>query len=365
MRTLKTHISERGFSLAEALVAILLLSVILIMLYELLIGSLRASIFVESRNDLEVFAQRTVNAVQASVLQSRLLYMEDTTGNGYRQLFIDGGLGGNSILVDSRLPIVDDSLNSTLIPDGTGETFVGNQVIIARALEPVPVMFDHDSDDTTDEIEFLADRYRIEFYFLSPSSRRSFNGSGSYIDIIKSTTEDFADYFQLNSLAVAQRADVADGLLSIDATPPTSEQIRTGVDGPITIAWNPSQPVANAFYTFDNTGTFTLASSPTIDFTTKSIVPEFGGGRLGGKFEYTVCANSFTPTGNGKFGPLGIQNIVPLYGQVDDSFPAGFEVKMIGPSGARSVWNRIVMCSEHMREIDSQESVVITSTREF
>ena len=79
-------LNERGFSLVEALVTLVLLTVILLMLYELMIGSMRASMFVESRNDLEIFAQRTVNDVQAAILQSRMMYQETGIGPGYRNL---------------------------------------------------------------------------------------------------------------------------------------------------------------------------------------------------------------------------------------------------------------------------------------
>ena len=71
---------EKGFSLIEALVTLALLTVIILMLYELMIGSMKATMFVESRNDLEMFAQRTVNAIQTAVIQSRVIHQENLLG---------------------------------------------------------------------------------------------------------------------------------------------------------------------------------------------------------------------------------------------------------------------------------------------
>lgn len=361
--------SEKGFSLLEALVTLLLLSVIIIMLYELMIGSLKASLFVESRNDLEVFAQRTVNAIQTTIIQSRLILTEDPTGNGpgYRSLLMNSGAG--PVMADTRLPLVDDSVNGGIKPDDSGETFVGNSLIVVRALEPVPVPYDHDDDSNTADINFLADRYRLEYYYLSERSERSFNGTGNFVDIWKTESEDFADFFQLNNLpADPQLKNVAAGLHALPGTLSAAEIRRLGIDGPITRAWNPAEPYSSAFHDFDTDGLFTDVPNPTLTLKTKSMIPELLSGRVSGKMEYSICRNNNTQIGNGRFGPWGIPDIVPLFAQLDGSipdFPAGFEVKLVGPTGSRAVWNRLVLCSEHLKEIDSQESVIITSTREF
>src|SRR5262245_44765489 len=190
--------NQKGFSLLEALISLAILTIIIFILYELMIGSMKASIFSESHNDLEVFAQRTVNEIQSSVIQSKLIYEEDALGISYRDLLIASDLDF-AILPNSRMPIIEDIQNTILDPDSGSETFVGNSLIIARALEPVPVPFDHDENGVTPNINFLVDRYRLEFYFLTRQTSRNFNGSGGYVDLIRARTEDFSDYFQLSS----------------------------------------------------------------------------------------------------------------------------------------------------------------------
>jgi prepilin-type N-terminal cleavage/methylation domain-containing protein len=361
-------VNQRGFSLVEALVTLVLLTVILLMLYELMIGSMRASMFVESHNDLEIFAQRTVNEVQASILQSRMMYEEDALGTGYRTLIGNSDLGW-PVYANSRLPVVDDSTGAIMQPDAAGDLFVGNSIILVRAMEPVPVDFDHDDDGGTPNIDFLVDRYRLEYYFLSLNTTRNFNRSGSFLDLIKAKSIDFADYFQLTSafggMNATQATQVATNMHNLPAGLTTAEATRLEVDGPIDQAWDPTVVAANAFFDMDTDGVFTAAAITALDLSKASILPEFGGGRISGKMEYSVCTNANVLV-NGRYGPLGIQDIVPLFGdETGDEFPGGFEIKIVGPSGARVVWNRIVLCSEHMRELESQESVVITSAREF
>jgi prepilin-type N-terminal cleavage/methylation domain-containing protein len=359
--------NERGFSLVEALVTLVLLTVILLMLYELMIGSMRASMFVESRNDLEIYAQRTVNQIQATILQSRLMYEENTLGQGYRTLMFNSDLSW-PVYSGSRLPLVNDLPNAIMQPDATGETYVGNSILLVRALEPVPVDFDHDSDGSTADIDFLVDRYRLEFYFLTLNPERSFNGSGTYLDLIRARSVDFADYFQLSSafggMTSTQATQVATNMRALPGSMTTAERQRLEVDGPIDQAWDPTVSAATAFFDMDNSGALTAANVTSLDLTKSSILPEFSGGRISGRLEYSICTNASTLVG-GRYAPLGIQDIVPLFADESGTFPGGFEVKLVGPSGARVVWNRLVLCSEHMREIESQESVVITSAREF
>ncbi len=376
---IRTNNNERGFSLAEALVTLVLLTVIILMLYELMIGSMKASMFVESRNDLEIFAQRTVNAIQLATIESRIIHQDDTFGDDYWDLIVASDLDW-AILPFSRLPVADTDSAALLDPDDplVPETFVGNSMLLVRALEPVPILYDHDDDmgAATDEIPFFVDRYRLEFYFLSENASRSFNGQGKFLDFIKAVGPDFSDYFQLNTifpgLSANQVTQIAQGLWDLPLGLTTAESIRMEVDGPINQAWDPTQMVNAAFYDMDNTGVFTLDPSfSTVDLKKESLLPEFGGGRISGKMEYSVATNSDTPIGNNRYGPLGIMDKVPLFGIKDTSFPAGFEVKIIGPTGARTVWSRIILCSENLRihgpgrELESQESVVITSAREY
>lgn len=378
---------EKGFSLIEALVSLALLTVIILMLYELMIGSMKATMFVESRNDLEMFAQRTVNAIQTAVIQSRVIHQENLLGQRYRNLVVASDLDWG-IYPDSRLPVPNETTGALLRPDLSGEHYVGNELLLVRALEPVQIPYDHDSDPDTDDIPFYVDRYRLEFYFLTLNSERNFNGSGSYLDLMRAKGPDFADYFQLSTtfpiLSAPQRAQISQGLADLvppgPAGPLTNlERVRMEIDGPITQAWDPAQDPTNtapdwAFYDIDpGTGNFTGVTVDELDLTKVSMLPEFSTGRIGGKMEYSVATNSDTPLANGRFGPLRITDQVPLFGIKNINFPGGFEIKIIGPKGARSMWNRLILCSENVRiqsggkgrEVESQESVVISSAREY
>lgn len=376
MKTKRVDSKPNGFSIVEMSVTLLLLTVVLLILYELLIGTMKTSMFVEAHNDLTVYGQRMVNKLQTDIFQSRFIWEEDATGTAYRQLFLDQLLltpGPIHVWSDSRMPDIDPG--SPLPHDGlldvdlTGQTYVGNSLLLVKVLEPVGIPADYDGDGIN-ESTFFAERYQFKYYFLSPNPARTFRGmpasppfagTNYYLDLIECESEVFADNAQLVSIfgtlaTPAQDQVIANGLLGLPGTITVAEARRLGVTGPINKAWMPNQPVASAFFGLDNTATLTPDPSPTFTIAYRSMVPEMKGGRISGKMEYSVAMNR---------GTMDIITPIPKFGEVSTNFPGGFEVKIVGPTANRKVLTRVVLLSEHLGVITSQENFVITSTRQF
>jgi hypothetical protein len=63
-----------------------------------------------------------------------------------------------------------------------------------------------------------------------------------------------------------------------------------------------------------------------------------------------------------------VSAVVPVYALEDafaDGFPHGFEVQIVGPSGARELMVRAVMTKGTTKRIISRESTAILTSREF
>jgi Prokaryotic N-terminal methylation motif len=370
---------QGGFTIIEAMVTILLLSLVMIIFYELMISTMRTTMFVESHSDLLTVGQRVVNKLQTAIIESRMIFendhlvnsVTDTTGTEYVQLFVDSGLTPLP-MTDSRLPIVDTNTGAIIDPDTGSETWVGNEMLLARHLEAVPVPYDNDSDSGTADIPFLVDRYRLEFYYVATNTARNFNGIGHYIEVYESKSEIFYDYFQLSSafatMTAAQKTQISTELLALPsglATTPINEATRLEVTGPLNVGWNPGQPFDNSFYTIDSSGNFTLNTNHLLTLKTASMMPEFRGGRMSGRMDYTVAPNCDTALANGHFGPFDISDKVPLFGLSTGEFSGGFEFKIVGASGSRNVWNRLVLLSQHSGYVQSQSNVVVTANHQF
>lgn len=325
--------TQRGFSLIEVVVTLAIVSVLMLIVYSMIEDTVQATLFNESHNDLAILSQRAVNFVHEEIIQTRAVFEENATGSAYRAaLQIPASYPR---WTTSLLPVIDPA--TTLAPDAAADRFTGNSLLIARQLAPLSVMYDDDNNPLTPEVEFMADRYRFEYFFLSPISARA-------LDLLRSESVVFADYFQLNALSNAH----------IRAIVP---KLRTAG---LNHAWNPGQPVDSAFYDLADAldGNFNPpVNRPTLAVQrTVSLFPELRGGRISGKMDYSIAREGFP-----------IRAPVNLYARPHSTrpgFPAGFEVKIAGPSGNRQVMTRVLMMSNyHVNRWETQQAFVVTAAR--
>jgi hypothetical protein len=275
------------------------------------------------------------------VAQSRLILEENATGAGYRTLFTAALPAGTAVWTNSRLPIIDQN-TSVLGPDPgpngiTNRT--GNSLLVVRQLAPVSVPYDHDANASTADIDFLADRYEFQFYFLRANPARNFGNFGYYLELTQAKSQAFADYFQLNSVGTNQG------------------QLITRLRATLDKAWDPGQPPASAFYSLTSAGALSAATLPAFSVTTASMLPEFRGGRISGKMEYSVGLNASTP--------MPVRDAIPLFAAASSNFPGGLEFQIVGASGTRKVMTRLVLASWYNGKFDSRETSVIASARGF
>lgn len=334
---------ERGFSLIEATITLLLLTVAMALFYEMIIGSLKASMFTESHNDLNVMGQRVTNGIHTEIAQARLVFQEDSTGTAYRSLFTAALPSGVAVRSTSRMPIIDQT-NTTFGTDPGPNSITnrtGNSLILVRQLSPISVTWDHDANGATATIQFLADRFQFVYYFLRTNNARNFGGLGYYIEPMQATSQIFANYFQLNGITT------------------NKAQVCTNVrNAGLTMAWDPGKAVsAPAFYNISAAGALSGNAAPTFTVTAKSMLPEFAGGRVSGKMEYSVAPNSSTT--------FNFLDTVPRYATAASNFPEGLEVQIVGASGSRKVMTRLVLASNYSRNYSSQEATVTSSARGF
>lgn len=336
--------SERGFTLIEITVTLAIVSVIMIVTYQLIEQTLTATMFSESHNDLGVMSQKAVNTIQTEVLQARLVFEEDAVGAAYRAALAFPA--APSIWTTSRLPLIDDT-TTTFTPDTAAARFTGNTLLLARQLPPLALQYDHDANGGTPDVEFLADRYTFEYFYLRNHTGQSFAGSGQSADLMLATSGEYADYFQLASVTANRGALV-------------QKLIGAGLSR----AWDPGRPLASAFYQLSaaTDGTFDPPlNAPAIPIVrTKSLLPGIFGARISGRVIYSVAF----PRSSGPAFPIPQQ--LSVFGQSDGTlpgYPAGFEVKIIGPSRNRQVLTRLVLMAHYGRNYEAQQATVYTAAR--
>lgn len=350
----KRRRSEAGYSLMEVTVVSAITTLVIILAMDMIDGAATASKFVEARNDLTLFAQRPLNAMQKDILQARVVFGEDSIGTGYRQK-MEAALN-IPIAPDSLLPVLDPA--GSFVPDKDSVRTVGNCLLIARQLPPVPIDLAADGANFP-ALTFFADRYEFVFFYVTRDTSVKF-ATGDRIDNIAfSRSVRYADYNQLvngtTTLSAAQKVSLSAALRNTNTVN-------------LPIAWRPEMDSANAFYTVDVDLAFPngmLITSPTIPRAGSGLmVAGLKGGRITGKMAYTVGYRS-GPTKPGTAFPISTKvQPVPLYAEATSSLPldCGFEVKVIGPPNSRQVLTRLVLYGQFgIKKYDAQQAVVITS----
>lgn len=340
-----TGTSEKGMTLIETLVVLLIASSMMLMTYTMIEETTRSSMFNESHNDLAVMSQSAVNTLQSEIVQTRMIFEENALGISYRAAL---ALPAEyPAWTTSLLPVVDIA-STQMAPDPTDVRYTGNALLIARQMPPLTITYDHDDDRSTDEIEFLADRYRFEYAYLSPNRTRSFARTGLTLDLVMATSGEYADYFQLNSVTTNR------GALA-------TKLIAAGLQR----AWDPGQPIDSAFYDLSGAtdGSFNApVRSPSIpSVRLKTMLKGLLGGRVTGAMAYSVAFAPPSPR-----APFPLPQPMSRFAQPDPSqpnFPAGFEVKAVGPAGNRQVMTRIVLMAYIRGKYEAQQGFVTTAAR--
>jgi hypothetical protein len=252
----------------EMLVVMLIATVIMLASFDLLDDTNRITQLIETRNDLPVIAQGAVNEIQNALTQSRQVFDNSGVGPDYFDALVIPS--SSPLLDDSRLPTAKTTLNE-FVPDADGETFTGNCLLVARQLGALTVNYAADGGGS-----LAVDRYRFEFYYLTPRTNWNFAGSSvGHLDIVRGRSATYADYFQLNNTTLTddQRDEVNSAL----------------IDAGVEVAWNPGAAIDAGFFDIETDGGYTLDASPSINVSdVKSLTPQIDGAHIFGKMSYTV-----------------------------------------------------------------------------
>ena len=330
---------QRGITLPEMLVVTALLSVIGILFFQLFTGTAKTSMMLESRADLNTLGQRSVNELRNQLMQSRLVLEGDAVGQSY--LTAATFDSDTPVLTGTKLPSIDAA--GMIEPETSGSNLVGNSILLVRQHDPVGISIDHDADAGTANIDFLADTYTFQYFYLTERDQRDFGSTGSYLDLVKTESATYADYFQLSGLSSAVRSQLHTAL------------IAQGIEW----AWDPGESAGSAFYALTSAGGLTGPNSGhKIDLSTpETMLPEFAGGRITGNMTYSVARNNVMVSS----GYLPSHKLA----YPDGEFPGGFEVLIVGPSGSRRVFIRLALMSEQANQILGHANEIVIASSDF
>jgi len=349
-RTLSSaHGTRTGFTLLEMMLVLVLTSVVWLIFLNVTAGTITDLHFLLVRNDVDTWNQKIVNDIRDDVLSARFFFGDDARGNDYYDALAVDAL--SPPLASTRLPIIDDM--GLIEPDD--ETFqkTGNILFLAKTLEPFVVTVSYtDVENRTYRINV----YRFIAYYLTERSQEQIARHVGMLDLVRWASMPVAEYAQIMDIEDPDPADLIVPREEVVAAFAAAYQS--------TWLWDSGEQwVNNAFYACDDTGY--IANAPDVLITIpqdategmRSLIPV----RRTTAKRMTICYNDGTT--NFEAAPA-----VPRYALPDATapgFPHGFEVQIVGPSGARTLMFRVAAAKEFRNALVAREFTGILTTRDF
>jgi type II secretory pathway pseudopilin PulG len=321
---------SRGFTVLESAIVTVIVGLMALVIERTISGiteterSLRAI-----RNTVER-GQRAMSSLRDAASSSRKLFQNDAVGAAYLAKL---DFGTAPLLPGSRLPVFEEV--DPLGPDEAGSPRTGNVLLFVREADALPAIATAASQTVRS-----IDAYRLVCLYTTQTTRRVVAGAPLALDLVHWRSASFPSYGQVTSISDStQRTNVVKDLYN-----------RFGCD----FLWDPTKPVATAFYGIDGNGV--IAAVPTA----VSSIPQDANVAGGPRF---VQANMGVVRTD-----LTSKPRTPLF-TVDDPLtwtPNGFEVKVCGPSGSRKIWMRLAVEQQASAgRIPAQETTAIVSTRDL
>lgn len=322
----------RGFSLLELMIVLAILSGISFVVYNLVLTTNILSGHSQAWASMTEWGQHGVNSLAAELASLRHIYGNDTEGNLYLAALQPPTT--HPRCNNDRLPTKVDL--GTFRRDVAGSEQTGNCILIGKQVNPFTATL-------TSGQPRRIDQYSLVLFYLSPVNK----AMGPYprsLRLARWESTTFADWGEVTSLAVPDRTAVAQQLFT------------SGV----THLWAASnQDPAAAFYLIDGLGNVSASADPVYhpaQATNTTMIPSLGLGFAG------IAWN--------RSGTRWIKDPVPnfaLANATGDGFPNGFEVQVVGESGARTMLLRLTVADfvGVDRSLDSFTASVIANGREF
>lgn len=274
--------------------------------------------------------QKIAYDVREIVSSSRKLFGNDTVGKGYLDAL---DLTRDPKAAGVRLPTFDES--SPLGPDEVGDPRVGNVLLFVREADAAPCV----ANPTTKKTRYV-DTYRFVAVYPRVSTRKVVAGQPLSWDLVVWRSVPYPNRAQILAISdLVERRNVVKDLYS-----------RFGYDR----IWDPAGAANASFYGIDLLGNVgaTPVASPVIE--EDPDVSERG------RLVYADVQLASTDPGSRARSAVFAQDDPATWS------PHGFEVKVVGASGARKVWIHIVVEAQAgAGRVAVMDSTVIASTKDL
>jgi prepilin-type N-terminal cleavage/methylation domain-containing protein len=299
----------RGFTMLEVAISLALVTG-MALIVERSLGSTRdAEDYLSAVRKAAERGHKLAYEIRQHVTASRRLFSDDDVGRDYLAAL---DLSRAPLLASARMPFI--GTDARLEPDEEGEPKTGNILLFASEMDARAAI----ADPSGPTVRYI-DTYRFICCYPCERDRKVVvDGSGELArDLVVWQSVEFPSYEQLMEIE--------------------DDGERTSVVADIhdryghTMAWDPAGDVDGSFYTLDALGN--VSGSPMTEPTISEDLDESRGGRL----VYANVQLARTEPGDRR------RRAILSADDPEAWSPDGFEVKVAGSTGSRTVWLHVVV----------------------
>lgn len=330
--------SGLGYSLVELVMAVAIFSIVVPVIVMFFSSTMRAFNSFEAANGLKKSNQQAVNRIFLKLSGNKRLFQNTANDTAFLLRVSTGGCP--SKLTGSKLAKIEE--NGVLSPGTTNfvSASVGNSLFFAGNAGTRILGGIVDGGGLSGTVRI--DAYTFNYYYLTPENPKSLTYAPSYC-LVEWQSGVYADCNQVSTVSDPVK---------------NSNTIKALISSGVNFCWNPSETnVSAAFSAFGANGTMTAAPSHYVAKNKQSILTSIITGIIGSGYKYGISSNSA--------GWTRAPKVVPVYAAASGSFPGGFEIAVVGPSGGRKVLIRSVIVAQVGNNFSADEKLLICDTRDI
>ncbi len=308
-----------GLTLVELIITVTVMAVMLLTVVPLFNVTNRGYTSLEVNTVISAGAQTAVAKMQNRLAENKRLFSNDATGIAF--LARVSPSVSPSVLTGSKLPVIVSTASLSPSSGTFSAGNVGNCLFFASIDQSVDLSSVLNGSGVNTSVRL--DAFTFNYYYLAPDTGHTM-GANYVIDLWEWHSKPYIDYLGLANL--------------VDLTQRNNAIAKLVTQG-YTYAFNSSATAVNAgFYQLSGSSPW-LTAVPAHNIVKNDSEKMFDliKGVTTGSFVYAVSPNT-TPTFNHKY-------VVPNYGTASGQFPSGFETMIVGSSGNRRVFARLVMAA--------------------
>ena len=299
---------QRGFSFVEVTLVLAMTALLAWAVERTLYTTRNADDYLGAVHHVTERSQRMAYKLRELVSSSHRLFGRDADGQAYLDAL---DITRSPLDAAARLPLVEQ--NGEFVVDGAGEESTGNMLLFVRETDAVPALV----DAVTQERMYI-DIYRFVCIYPSVTGINVMRTSPPTAarDLVMWQSEVYPSHTQIMKIDdPVKRSAVVRDLVN-----------RLGYE----YAWDPSQPIDNAFYGMDALGL--VSAIPQVDFRIYEDLNE----SETGSFVYSKLQLA-------QSDGASYHRMSRLTDVTGSWLPHGFETRIIGVSARRKVWMRLTI----------------------